>query len=154
MWGPSGVVTAARVDTVTATNVTWQDAYQFDPTGTTGCPPPVYWPCGATGPSWTLAGQNFLITIKGNRQQPVPLLQIDSGVTGCQMVVVDDVNNRILHVNVPDTVLTGGVTGVTGVTGVGLVPGCYDWDFVMYDGSKPPVRVMLMEGEFVLKEGV
>ena len=43
---------------------------------------------------------------------------------------------------------------MTGVTGVGLVPGCYDWDFVMYDGSNPPVRVMLMEGEFVLKEGV
>ena len=151
----SDILTAARVDILTATNVTWQDAFQFDPTGTTGCcSPPPYWPCGATGPAWNFVGQNFLVTIKGNRQQPVPLMQIDSGMTGQNLIVIDDVNSRILHTNVPDTVLTGNVTGTTGATGVGLVPGTYVYDFVMYDGSTPPVRVMLMEGKFVLKEGV
>ena len=75
-------------------------------------------------------------------------------MTGQNLIVIDDVNSRILHTNVPDTVLTGNVTGTTGATGVGLVPGTYVYDFVMYDGSNPPVRVMLMEGKFVLKEGV
>lgn len=151
----SDVLTSARVNIVTSDNVTFQDPFQFDPTGGTGCcAPPPYWPCGVTGPNWTLVGQNFQLTIKGNREQTTPLMFIDSGITGGNLIVVDDTLARILHFNVPQDVLTGAVTGTTGATGVGLVPGEYVYDFVMYDGSNPPIRVMLMEGKFVLKHGV
>src|SRR6516164_4709930 len=150
--GPSGVPTSARIDIATVNNVTWEDAFQFDGTGPTGNTPN-FWPPGTTGPQWTLAGQNHLITIKGNRLQASPLLRIDSGVTGCQMIVVDDANNRILHTLVPDTVLSG--TGAaTGVTGPGLIPGTYVYDWVMYDGSSPPIRIALMHGKFVVQDGV
>ncbi len=153
MWGPSGVVTAARVDIVTSDNVTWEDAFQFDPPAMTGCPPPPYWPCGATGPTWTFAGQNFLMEIKGNRGQTMPTLSLDSGPTGSTLFVVDDSVNRILHANVPQAVLIG-QTGATGATGIGLLPGEYPYNFIMYDGSNPSVRVMLMQGQFIVQHGV
>jgi hypothetical protein len=150
--GPSGVPTSARVDIATSNNVTWQDAFQFDPTGPTGSQPN-FWPPGVTGPAWTLFNQSFLITIKGNRLQPAALLTIDSGQPGCVMVIVDDPNNRVLHTNVPDAVLAG-LTGATGVTGAGLIPGQYVYDWIMYDQSNPAVRVALMHGKFVLQDGV
>ncbi len=150
--GPSGVPTSARIDLATVNNATWEDAFQFDPTGPTGSQPE-FWPPGITGPAWTLTNQNFLITIKGNLLQPTPLLQIDTGVVGCNLLVVDDVNSRILHMNVPDVVLNG-FTGATGCTGAGLIPGCYIYDFVMYDQSHPPVKIALMHGLFVFQDGV
>jgi hypothetical protein len=151
--GPSGVPTSARVDITTPNNATWEDAFQFDPTGATGSSN-AFWPPGLTGPQWTLFGQNHKITIKGNRLQTAAALIIDSGVTGSTVVITDDPNNRILHVNVPDTVMTGGVTGWTGVTGPGLIPGTYVYDWVMYDGSSPPIKVQMMHGKFVMADGV
>ncbi len=154
MWtdGPSGVPTSARVDLSVANNGTWEDAFQLDPTGPTGSQPD-FWPPGITGPAWTLSNQNFLITIKGNLLQNTPLLQIDSGVTGCQLVVVDDVNSRIFHMNVSDRFMNG-FTGTTGITGAGLIPGCYIYDLVMYDQNSPPVKIPLMHGKFVFGDGV
>ena len=146
--------TAAIVNIVTADNVTWNDPFQFDPPGPTyGCPPPPYWPGGATGPSWTFQGQNFQMDIKAWRGQTQALLSLDSGVTGSTIIVVDDSVNRVLHANVPQNVLSG-FSGSTGVTGPGLIPGKYVYDFIMYDGSNPPVRIKLMQGEFWVEHGV
>ena len=150
--GPSGVPTSARVDISTVNNATWEDAFQFDPTGPTGSQPS-FWPPGVTGPAWTLTNQNFLVTIKGNLLQSTPLLQIDTGVTGCNLIVVDDVNSRILHMNVPDVVMNG-FTGAVGCTGQGLIPGWYIYDFIMYDQSHPPVKIALMHGRFQYADGV
>src|ERR1700684_3581036 len=123
MWGSSGVVTAANVDLVTSNNVTYEDAFQFDPPGMTGCPPPPYWPCGATGPTWGFTGQNFRMDIKGNKQQPSPLLSFTSAAGE---IVVQDVTNRILNFNVPESTYVGV-----------LVPGVYVYDFIMFDNSSP-----------------
>jgi len=150
--GPSGVPTSARVDIATSNNVTWEDAFQFDPTGPTASAPN-FWPPGSTGPAWTLTGQNHLITIKGNRLQPAPLLVIDSGKTGQNLIITDDPNSRILHTSVPDFVLNG-VSGATGATGPGLIPGCYVYDWIMYDASNPSIKVALMHGKFVYEDGV
>lgn len=140
MGGPSGLVTAARVDIVTSNNVTWEDALQFDP-------PPTY--TGCTGVNWGMTGQNFRMDIKGSRWQATgPYLSI----TSPNQIIVDDATNRILHFNVPEAVITG-ATGAAGATGPGLVPGKYGYDFIMFDGSTPPVRVMLMQGNFVLSDG-
>jgi len=155
MWGPSGVITAAKVNIATSDNVTWEDAFQFDPPAGTGCcePQPPYWPCGSTGPTWTFAGQKFVMDIKGNRGVTATNLTLDNGPTGSTLFVVDDSTNRILHANVPQQVLLG-QTGATGATGAGLIPGEYDYNFIMYDGSSPPIRIMLMQGKFILEHGV
>lgn len=149
-YDPYSVATASSVDIVTSNNVTWEDAFQFDPPGVTGQAPPPYWPQGATGPTWGFTGQNFRIDIKGYIDGPTALLSIDQGKPNCQAILVDDSTNRILHMNVPETTING-VTMVTGCTGVGLVPGQYFYDFIMYDGSNPSIRVMLMRGKFILK---
>ena len=91
--------------------------------------------------------------IKGNAGQPLPLLSVDNGVPGSNTIIVDDYANRILHFNVPEAVLAG-ETGATGVTGAGLIPGDYVYDFVMYDNSNPPIRVVLMNGRFVVTNGI
>lgn len=151
--GPSGVPTSARVDISTVNNATWEDAFQFDPTGPTGSQPQ-FWPPGITGPAWTLTNQNFIVSIKGNLLQTANLIQIDTGrFPNCNLIVVDDVNSRILHMNVPDVVLNG-TTGATGATGAGLIPGNYIWDFVMYDNSSPPIKIALMHGRFQYVDGV
>jgi hypothetical protein len=149
--GPSGLITSARVDIVVSTDTTWEDAFQFDPTGPTGSS---WFQFNPTGPAWTLVGQNFRFNIKGNWGQTGPLLIVDSGVTGQQVIVIDDVNARIIHTSVPDTVVSGGVTGYTGVTGSGLIPGKYEYDCVMYDQSVPPIKIQLMHGIFKVQVGV
>jgi hypothetical protein len=144
------------VDLVTATNVTWEDAFQFDPTGPTGTN---FVPFTGTGPAWTLTGQNFRFSIKSNWLQPKPLIEVDSGVGPNQtVIVIQDVNSRIISTSVPDVALfgsayPGGITGYTGVTGPGLIPGRYCYDLVMYDGSTPPVKIGLMHGIFELQVG-
>jgi len=136
-----GPQTAALVNIVTSDNVTWEDAVRFDP-------PPNY--TGCTGVAWNMIGQNFRLDIKGDRNLPAPPLL---SVTSPNQVIVDDPANRILHFNVSELILTG-VTGAAGATGVGLLPGKYDFDFIMFDGSNPPVRVGLMGGKFTLKHGI
>lgn len=148
--GPNGSCgqppSSSRIDISTGNNVTWEDAYQLDPTG-----PNDQYPFPP--PAWTLTNQNFLLAIKGNIGQTGPLFQFDSGVTGCQLLSVDDVNSRILHFNVPDVVLLG-TTGATGATGPGLIPGKYFYDFRMYDQSNPSIKIGLMYGEFWFGVGI
>lgn len=117
--------TAAKVDMVITNNATWMDAFQFGTVGDT---------------SWNFTGQNFRMDIKGNKDQTVALLTLLS-TNGT--IVVDDVTQRILHLNVPDATITGA-----------LVPGEYQYDFIMYDSSNPVVRVLLMQGEIKVRQGV
>ena len=154
--GPYGPPTSARVEIATSSNSTWADAFQFDPPwGTTGyCGGGYsYAAIGGTGPTWGFSGQNFRLDVKGNRGQTGPLLSINSQPVNSTLIVVDDPVNRILHFNVPEAVLGGG-TGATGATGQGLIPGEYVYDFVMYDNSNPPVRIVLMYGRFVVINGI
>ena len=119
-------VTAARIDIVTPDNTTWTDAFQFGIQGDT---------------SWSFTAQNFRLDIKGNKYtQSVALLSLTSGAG---QIVVQDAVQRILQMNVPEATLTGS-----------LVPGEYQYDLIMYDGSLPAVRIALMYGEFKLVHGV
>ena len=129
--GPS----SAYVDIDTTDNETWTDAFQFDPppyglTGATGC----------TGPNWNFVGQNFRLDIKRRISDTDALLSLTSAAGE---IVVDDVTQRILHFNVPESTLT-----------TVLIPGNYVFDFVMLDGSTPPVRIVLMHGKFTLAHGI
>jgi hypothetical protein len=128
--GPS----SAHVDLDVANNETMFQAFQFDPwpSGFTGA-------TGVTGPQWNFDNKNFRLDIKPNHEQAV-LLSLTS-VAG--EIVVDDSAFRILHFNVPDTVLSAA-----------LIPGRYIYDFIMYDNSVPPVRVQLMHGHFDVTDGV
>lgn len=120
---------SARVDLVAASNATFGDAIQFD------APVP-----GVTGPAWSLSGQKFAMDIDANHEQNTPLLSITSDAG---QIVTDDVTERIIHFNVPDSVLQAA-----------LVPGVYVYDLIMYDTATPPVRVALMHGTFTLTDGV
>jgi hypothetical protein len=129
--------TSEKVDIVVSNNATFNDSFWFDPPypwGVTGA-------TGPTGTNWTLTGQNFRLDIKGNKYTQVnPLLSLFS--TNGQ-IVVDDVNQRILHFNVPEATLTAA-----------LIPGEYEYDFIMYSNDNPPVRVQLMHGKFRVDEGI
>jgi len=118
-------VTAAKVDMVIKNNATWIDAFKFGDDGDT---------------TWSFAGQNFRMDIKGNKDQPSALLTLLS-TNGT--IVVDDPVQRVLHLNVPDATIVAA-----------LVPGEYKYDFIMYDASVPPVRVPLMQGEVKVQQGI
>jgi hypothetical protein len=124
--------TAAYGDFDITTNATWEDALQFGGT-IPGC-------TGATGPAWSFVGQNFRLDVKGNKEQAVALLSVTSAAGE---IVVDDPIGRILHTNVPETVINAA-----------LVPGEYLYDLVMFDGSTPPVRVILVQGKLKLRTGI
>lgn len=119
---------SARVDLVAAINATFNDALQFDP------PVP-----GVTGPAWSFTGQNFRLDVTPNHET-APLLSITSAAG---QIVVDDVTLRILHFNVPESVIAGA-----------LIPGDYLYDFIMFDGSVPPVRVPIAHGRFIVTDGI
>jgi hypothetical protein len=138
---PNVVQTASSVDLVTSNNTTWEDAFQFDPPPVPGGPPSPYWPQGASGPTWTFQNQNFRMDVKTNINASGP---IASWTSSAGQIVVTDPINRILNMNVPESQypLTG------------MVPGTYIYDFIMFDGSIPPIRVMLMQGKFKLRAGV
>lgn len=121
--------TSANVTLTAAKNATFNDSIQFDP------PVP-----GVVGPAWTLTNQNFQLDIKANWESAVALLSISSAAG---QIVVDDTTQRILHFNVPDSIIQAA-----------LIPGCYIYDFIMFDGAAPPVRVQLMHGEFFVGDGV
>lgn len=122
--------TAARVDFATQDNATFEDAVQFDPHG----------PTGSTSGAWGLTGQNFRMDIKRRREDTNALISLTSAAA---QIVVDDMTLRILHFNVPETTLTAV-----------LIPGRYVYDFIMFDGSNPPIRIPLMFGEFWFKHGI
>ena len=140
-YDPNAVATAASGDLVTSTNTTWQDGFQFDPPAVPGQPPPPYWPFGVTGPTWTFQNQNFRMDVKTNINATGP---IASWTSSNNQIIVDDITNRILHMNVPETQFSIN----------GMVPGTYIYDFIMFDNSSPPIRVMLMQGKFRLREGI
>lgn len=129
-YNPNAIQTAASVDVVTANNVTWEDAFQFDP--------PV---AGVTGVTWTFVGQSFRMDVKTNINATGPIASWTS-VAG--QIVVQDVINRILNMNVAESQYTAD----------GMVPGTYIYDFIMVDGSTPPIRIMLMRGKFDLRAGI
>jgi hypothetical protein len=119
---------SAHVDLVAANNATFTDALQFDP--------PV---AGVTGPAWSFSNQNFRLDIKANHETAA-LLSLTSAAG---QIVVDDVTLRILHFNVPETVIAGA-----------LIPGEYIYDFIMFDNSVPAIRVPIAHGRFVVTDGI
>ena len=135
------VQTAASVDLVTSNNTTYEDAFQFDPPPVPGGPPTPYWPQGASGPTWTFTNQNFRMDVKTNINASGP---IASWTSSNNQIIVTDPINRVLYMNVPESQYALN----------GMVPGTYLYDFIMYDGSIPAIRVMLMQGRFILKPGI
>lgn len=119
---------SANVKIVAAKNASFTEAYQFDP--------PV---AGVIPPTWQLY-PNFRLDIKGYLEQAVALVSLTSAAG---QIVVDDVVQRVIHFNVPETILSPALT-----------PGRYFYDLIMYDNSVPAIRVPLMHGEFVLTDGV
>lgn len=119
---------SANVDLVAANNATFGDAIQFDP------PVP-----GVTGPAWSLSNQNFRLDIKPNLEEAA-LLSITSAAG---QIVTDDVTARVIHFNVPESVIQGA-----------LIPGEYIYDLIMFDNSVPPIRVPLMHGRFTVTDGI
>lgn len=117
--------TSAIVNMEITNNATWEDAFRFG---------------DSDDVSWSFTSQNFRMDIKGNDEQTAALLTLS---TGNGRIVVDSAVQRILHFNVPDTVIAAA-----------LVPGEYIYDLIMYDGSVPPVRVQLMSGKICVVQGV
>lgn len=117
--------TASVVNITTGDNQTLADAFQFGTVGDT---------------SWSFTGQSFKMDIKASRDDTTPLLELTSaGGT----IVIDDVVQRVLHLNVPDTTIQAD-----------LPCGEYVYDLIMFDGSVPPIRVPLMQGKLFVKRGV
>lgn len=118
-------ITCAIVDIVNQDNQTIQDAFQFGTPGDT---------------SWSLTGMSFKMEVKASRDDTAPLV---TWTSGAGQIVVDDVVQRALHLNVPDTVVQAS-----------LPPAEYVYDFIMLDGSTPAVRTPLMQGRFIIRRGV
>jgi hypothetical protein len=118
-------ITAAVVDIYISDNATMQDAFQFGTVGDT---------------SWSFTGMSFKMEVKASRDDTTPLVTWTSG--GGQ-IAVDDVVQRVLHLNVPDTVVQAS-----------LPPAEYVYDFLMIDGSTPPIRTQLMQGRLFVSRGV
>lgn len=116
--------TAAIVDLVAANTVTFQEAWQF----------------GLPTDTWTFTGQNFRMEVKASRDDSAALVTWTS--TGGTIVVTDAIN-RILNMNVPESAIQAA-----------LPVGEYVYDLVMYDGSAPPVRSLLMQGRLHVTQGV
>lgn len=117
--------TRATVDMAIDNNATWEDAFQFGDTDDT---------------SWDLVGQSFRMDVKTDRDSVVALLTL---TTDNGRIVVDDVTQRVIHLNVDDGTIVNS-----------LLPGKYVYDLVMYDASSPTVRVVLMGGEIRVSQGI
>lgn len=118
-------ITRATVNLVIENNATWLDAFQFGTVGDT---------------TWSFVGQNFRLDVKGNKDQTAALLSLTSAAG---TIVVDDVVQRVLHLNVPETSITAA-----------LHPGEYIYELVMFDNSVPAVRVPLMGGKLIVEQGI
>src|SRR5438445_709495 len=108
-------LTAACVNILANDNVTLQDAFRFGVLGDT---------------TWSLAGQSFKMEIKASRDDAAPLLTLTSAGGS---IIVDDVVQRVIHLNVPEATLQAAVP-----------VGEYVYDLVMFDASVPPIRTLLM----------
>lgn len=118
-------ITSACVDIAIQDNATWEDAFQFGTVGDT---------------TWSFTGQTFRLDIKASRDDASPLLSLTSG-SGA--IVVDDVVQRVLHMNVPEATITPTLPVAT-----------YQYELMMIDGSTPAIRVPLMHGELTVTHGV
>ena len=118
------IPSAAQVDIIYANNSTFQDAMQF----------------GLATDTWTLTGQSFVMDIKASRDDATPLITLTSA---SGQIVIDDAINRVIHFNVPDTVMSAA-----------LQVGKYVYDLIMEDTSTPPIRIPLMQGHFYVGQGV
>lgn len=117
--------TSARIRIVVPNNATMQEAYQFDdPLVTT----------------WNFASKKFRLDIKGNHEQVTPFLSLTSDAG---QIVVDDTALRVLHFNVPESVIQAA-----------MPPGKYVYDFIMATLDSPPIRTQLMHGDFILGDGI
>lgn len=118
------VPTAAQVDINTPNTATFQDAFEF----------------GLPTDTWTLTGQAFEFTVKASRDDSANLVQFTSAAG---QIVIDDVINRIIHMNVPESAIVAA-----------LQVGRYVYDLVMFDTSVPPIRTILMQGHLYISQGV
>jgi hypothetical protein len=119
------MLTSSWVNISVANNGTWSDAFQFGTPGDT---------------SWSFTGQAFKMEVKASRNDITPLFTLQSS-NGT--IIVDDVVQRILHFNQPDTAVQAA-----------LPVGEYVYDLVMFDTSVPPIRTVLMQGKVFVKQGV
>lgn len=117
--------TCAIVNFFVQDNATFQDPIQFGDPGDM---------------SWSLTGMTFKMEIKASRDDASPLVTF---TTGSGQIITDDVVQRVIHFNVPDTVIQ-----------TSLPPAEYVYDFLMLDGSSPAIRTPLMQGKFVVSRGV
>lgn len=117
--------TSAIVNIATQDNVTLQDAFQFGTPGDT---------------SWSLTGMAFTMEVKASRDDITPLIELTSGAG---QIIIDDVVQRVVHLNVPDTAIQASLPVAT-----------YVYDFIMYDTSVPPIRTVLMQGRLYVSKGV
>lgn len=117
--------TAAWVNITAQDNATLQDAFQFGTVGDT---------------SWSFAGQAFEMGVKASRDDVANLFEL---LSASGSIVVDDVVQRVLHLNVPEATLQ-----------TNLPCGEYDYDLVMFDTSVPPIRTVLMRGKLTITRGV
>lgn len=120
--GPS---TAAIVNIFTSDNVTLQDAFRFGTEGDT---------------TWSFTAMSFEMEVKASRDDAAPLVTWTSG--GGQ-IVVDDVVERVLHLNVPKSVLQASLPNAE-----------YVYDLIMISADIVPVRTMLMQGKLTIRKGV
>jgi hypothetical protein len=119
------ILTAAIVNMATQDNATFQDAFQFGTPGDT---------------TWSFAGMTFEMSVKASRDDLTPLVTFTSAAN---QIIVDDPVQRVLHFNVPDTDIQAALPVAT-----------YVYDFLMLDGSSPPIRTPLMQGQLGIKRGV
>ena len=118
-------LTAAWVNITIANTVTMQDAFQFGTAGDT---------------TWSFTGQSFHVEVKASREDTTSLLSLTSAAG---QIVVDNAVTRVLHFNVPEATIQGA-----------LPVADYVYDLVMFDGSTPPVRTLLMQGHLFVRQGV
>lgn len=117
--------TSAFENIFISNNATWQDAFQFGKAGDT---------------TWSFTGMSFKSEVKVLNTDTAPLLTAQSSDGS---IVVDDVVQRVLHFNVPDTAIQAA-----------LPVGEYVYDLIMIDTSTPPIRTQLMQGKLVVRQGV
>lgn len=117
--------TAAIANMYISNNATWQDAFQFGVTGDT---------------SWNFNGMAFTCQVKASRNDAAALLGAQSSDG---TIVIDDPIQRILHFNVPDTLIVEKLPCAT-----------YVYDLVMQDTSNPPIRTLLMQGFLTVRQGI
>lgn len=121
---PVASATASLVDIVAANNVTLREAFQF----------------GLSTDTWQLA-PNFNMSIKMANSDVTPLASFS---TAAGTIVVDDIVQRIIHLNVSEAALQAALPNA----------GQYVYDLVMFDASVPPIRTLMMQGSFYVTTGV